>query len=67
MFSFKRINKNKIDNYKACYLCLPKIFYTLAKTFANIIASVIPAASKPLIMELLCFLRWLYVSAIHLA
>ena len=35
MFSFKTINKNKIDNYKACYLCFPKIFYTLAKTFAN--------------------------------
>ena len=67
MFSFKTINKNK-SNYKGCCLWLLKGFSTLVKTsFANLIASVIPVASKPLIMESFSFLRWLYESTIHLA
>ena len=66
MFSFKTINKNKI-NCKGRCLCSSKAFSTLVKTsFANLITSAIPAASKPLIMESFCFLRWLYVSTTHL-
>ena len=66
MFSFKAMNKNKINNYKACYLCSSKQFSTLVKTsFANLIASVIPATLKPLIMESFRFLRWVYVSRVH--
>ena len=67
MFSLKTINKNK-SNYKGCCLYSMKGFSTLVKTsFANLIVSVITAASKPLITESFCFLRWLYVSTIHLA
>ena len=52
MFSFKTINKNK-SNYKDYRLCSLRAFSTLVRTsFANLIASVIPAASKRLIMEL---------------
>ena len=56
-FSFKTVNKNK-SNYKGCCLCSSKGFLTPVKTlFAYLIAPVIPAASKPLIMESFCFLR----------
>ena len=66
MFSFKIINKKK-SIYKGCCLCSSKGLPTLVKTsFANLITSVIPAASKPLIMELFCFLSWLYMYTIHL-
>ena len=80
MFSFKTINTNK-SSFKGCCLLLLKGFSTLViiwsmikcdpvineTSFANLIDSVIPAASKPsLIIESLCFLRWLYVSTIHL-
>ena len=67
MFSFKAINKSK-SSYKGCCLCLSKGFSTLVKTsFANLIASVIPSASKSLIMKSFCFLRSLCMSIIHLA
>ena len=57
MFSFKTINKNK-SNYKGFCRYSSNGFSTLLKTsFAYLIAPVIPAASKPLIMELFCFLR----------
>ena len=65
MFSWK-----KRKNYeKFCYcLCSSKGFSTRVKTsFAHVIASLIPAASKPLIMESFWCLRWLYVSTIHRA
>ena len=71
MFSFKTTNKIK-SNYKGVaynymYLCLSKGFSTLVKTsFANLISSVITAASKPLIMESLCSLRWFNMFQIHL-
>ena len=61
MFSFKTINQIKF-NYKGCCLCSLKVFSAHVKiSFANRIASVILAASKPLIIRSLCFLRWLYV------
>ena len=67
MFLFKTINKNK-SNHKGCFLCSSKGFSILVKiSFANLIAPVFPAASKPLSMELFCFLRWLYVSTTRLA
>ena len=66
MFSFKTISKNK-SSYKSCCLCLSQGFSTLVKrSFANLIASVVPEVPKSLIMESFCFLRWLYVSTIPL-
>ena len=57
MLSFKTINRIKF-NYKGCCLCSLKGFSAHVKTsFANLITSVIPAASKSLIVESLCFLR----------
>ena len=51
MFSLKTINKNK-SSYKSCCLCLSKGSSTLEKTsFANLMASVVPAAPKLLIMK----------------
>ena len=67
MFSLKTINKNK-NNYKGCCLCSSRGFSTLLKTsLPNLIASVFPAASQPLIMESFYFLRSPYVSTIDLA
>ena len=66
MFPFKAINKYK-SNYKSCCLSSSKGFSTLVKTsFSNLIASVISAASKPLIMESSSFPRWKHVSTIPL-
>ena len=49
-------------------LCSSKWFSSHVKiSFAHVIASLIPAASKPLIMESFCCLRWLDVSTIHRA
>ena len=49
-----------------CCFCSSKGFSTRVKTsFAHVVASLIHAASKPLIMESFWRLRWLYVSSIH--
>ena len=51
-----------------CCLCSLKEFSTRVKTsFTHVIASLIHAASKPLIMKSFWCLRWLYVSTIHRA
>ena len=51
-----------------CCLCSLKEFSTRVKTsFTHVIASLIHAASKALIMKSFWCLRWLYVSTIHRA
>ena len=63
MFSWKKSEKTTKNS-----AAVSKGFPTRVRiSFAHVIASLIPAASKPLIMKSFWCLRWLHVSKIHQA
>ena len=66
MVSFKTINKNK-SNYKVVVCLCQKDFLLLWRHHLQMWLPQLSLQHRNLIMELFCFLRWFYVSAIHLA
>ena len=64
MFSFKINKKKQLQTLLSVFV--ERIFYS-CEDICKFDRLSYPAASKPLIMVSFSFLRWLYVSTIHMA